>query len=77
MAKIKQYTAKQYGKHNPNELCPCCKVAKLGEHPAISRNSVGTLLCTECGVNEAMLIYLLQKNPELLGAVNCAKYKGA
>lgn len=53
----KIFTAKDFGSHNENAICPCCKVNRLGKYPAISRGGSQYLLCPECGRNEALIIF--------------------
>lgn len=51
------YSAKHFGSHNANVLCPCCRVNTIGEYPAISRGGNNWLICSECGMNESLLIF--------------------
>ena len=61
MSKAKLYTSKHYGAHDVNAVCPVCKINKLGEHPAISRGGNSLLICSNCGTNEALIIFGLQQ----------------
>ena len=61
--KARYFTAKHLnnGSFNPDALCPVCKANVLGKHPAVSRGGNQLLICSNCGTNEALIIFGLQK----------------
>lgn len=55
-------TIREYKLHNfePYPVCPICGRAYSG-YPAISRKDNKTGICSRCGTNEALTIFLLNK----------------
>ena len=45
---------------NKKRICPLCK-KNYYDYPAISRKDNKTEICPECGVKEAIIIFIKQK----------------